>query len=116
MNDDDIRASIRQGQEWTQQELDAYVNAQNWLYAAAAGLVPKGDASCRTAHSAVNPSNRAMMSPPHTPESTSTMTATSTEVDSAGTVISTPPVKETQPADPITFDGPDMMPWENGNE
>jgi hypothetical protein len=116
MNDDDIRASIRQGQEWTQQELDAYVNASNWLWAAAQGLTPQGDVSCRTAHSADNPSNQATMSPPPTPESITTMTATSTAADSAGTVISTPPVKETQPADPITFDGPDMMPWENGNE
>jgi len=98
MNDDDIRASMKLAQEWSQDELDAYVNATNWLAAAAAGIIPTGDVSWRHAKDAGSPSNQAMMSPTPTPGSSSTMTATSISVDSAGTATSTPAVRETQPA------------------
>ena len=95
MNDDDIhmkpewQASIDLGNKWMRDMAQAQADAYNLL------CLPKEMLSCPSASPAVTPSNPAMMSPTHTPESSIITTATLTVADSDGTAISIPAEKVT---------------------
>ena len=46
MTNQEVYESALLAREWSRQEVYAYVNALNWLYQAANGVTPHGDASC----------------------------------------------------------------------
>jgi hypothetical protein len=82
VNDDDIKASLCLAAKWSRDELDAYINASNWLFAAANGLTPHGDVSCPESNAkvVVSTSNQVMTPTTATtiPCGTSTVSVTPT--------------------------------------